>query len=280
MFSLKIRTGTLRILIACSVAITASSCTQEEVLEQSTTIPSEKSEQSSEPIVNVVEPSKTPPQPTSSPVKPNPTMQDPTNVPTHPSPHPPTAAPTNTVEITRFLIDTNQSSVSYGVGETFLSQGNRYNYAIGVTTIVSGEILVDTNNPSDSTIGEITVDISAFQSDKSRRDKAIRDRWLQSSKFPVAVFSPTELRGLPNQYTHGDVLDFEIAGNLTVRDVSRPTIFTAKVSMNDERLTGQANTSVRMTDFDFDPPTVAGMIEAENNVDITFEFVALHAKVD
>ena len=50
--------------------------------------------------------------------------------------------------------------------------------------------------------------------------------------------------------------------------------------MNDERLTGQANTSVRMTDFDFDPPTVAGMIEAENNVDITFEFVALHAKVD
>ena len=207
-------------------------------------------------------------------------MQDPTNVPTYPSPHPPTAAPTNTVEITRFLIDTNQSSVSYGVGETFLSQGNRYNYAIGVTTIVSGEILVDTNNPSDSTIGEITVDISAFQSDKSRRDKAIRDRWLQSSKFPVAVFSPTELRGLPNQYTHGDVLDFEIAGNLTVRDVSRPTIFTAKVSMNDERLTGQANTSVRMTDFDFDPPTVAGMIEAENNVDITFEFVALHAKVD
>ena len=207
-------------------------------------------------------------------------MQDPTNMPTHPSPHPPTAAPTNTVEITRFLIDTNQSSVSYGVGEKFLSQGNRYNYAIGVTTIVSGEILVDTNNPSDSTIGEITVDISAFQSDKSRRDKAIRDRWLQSSKFPVAVFSPTELRGLPNQYTHGDVLDFEIAGNLTVRDVSRPTIFTAKVSMNDERLTGQANTSVRMTDFDFDPPTVAGMIEAENNVDITFEFVALHAKVD
>lgn len=280
MFSLKIRTGTLRILIACSVAITASSCTQEEVLEQSTTIPSEKSEQSSEPIVNVVEPSKTPPQPTSSPVKPNPTMQDPTNVPTYPSPHPPTAAPTNTVEITRFLIDTNQSSVSYGVGETFLSQGNRYNYAIGVTTIVSGEILVDANNPSDSTIGEITVDISAFQSDKSRRDKAIRDRWLQSSKFPVAVFSPTELRGLPNQYTHGDVLDFEIVGNLTVRDVSRPTIFTAKVSMNDERLTGQANTSVRMTDFDFDPPTVAGMIEAENNVDITFEFVALHAKVD
>ena len=280
MFSLEIRKGILRILIACSVAVTASSCTPEEVLEQPTTIPSKKSEQSSDPIVNVVKPPKTPQQPTSSPVKPNPTLQDATNVPTHPSPHTPTAAPTNTVEITRFLIDPDQSSVSYGVGETFLSQGNRYNYAVGVTTIISGEILVDSNNPSDSTIGEITVDISAFQSDKSRRDKAIRDRWLQSSKFPVAVFSPTELRGLPNQYTRGDVLDFEIAGSLTVRDVSRPTIFTAKVSLNDERLTGQANASIRMTDFDFDPPTVAGMIEAENNVDITFEFVAVQANVD
>jgi hypothetical protein len=33
-----------------------------------------------------------------------------------------------------------------------------------------------------------------------------------------------------------------------------------------------------MTDFGFEPPTIAGMIDAENDVDITFEFVALPYK--
>jgi len=44
-----------------------------------------------------------------------------------------------------------------------------------------------------------------------------------------------------------------------------------------ERLSGQAVARVQMTDFGFEPPAVAGMIEAENDVDITFEFVALPA---
>ncbi len=168
--------------------------------------------------------------------------------------------------------------MSYSVGEYFLSQGNRYAYAVGVTSVVSGEIVVDDDNPDASTVGVITVDISAFQSDKSRRDNAIRDRWLQSSKFPLAVFSPTELRGLPQRYTPGEVLDIEVAGDLLVRDVSRATVFAVNVSIDGERLTGKAVARIQMTDFGFEPPSVAGMIEAENDVEIAFEFVALAAK--
>ena len=165
--------------------------------------------------------------------------------------------------------------MSYAVGEYFLSQGNRYSYTVGVTSVVSGEIVVDYDNPDASTVGEITVDISAFQSDKSRRDNAIRDRWLESSKFPLAVFSPTELRSLPQSYTPGEVLHIEVLGDLLVRDVSRATVFAVNVSIEGERLTGKAVARVQMTDFGFKPPSVAGMIEAENDVDITFEFVAI-----
>ena len=165
--------------------------------------------------------------------------------------------------------------MSYAVGEYFLNQGNRYAYTVGITSVVSGEVVVDYDNPGASTVGEITVDISAFQSDKSRRDNAIRDRWLQSSKFPLAVFSPTELRRLPQSYTPGEVLDIEVLGDLLVRDVSRATVFTVNVSIEGERLTGKAVARVQMTDFGFEPPSVAGMIEAENDVDITFEFVAI-----
>ncbi len=197
-----------------------------------------------------------------------------TTAPTNPSPVPP-AAPAAAAGLTRFVIDPAQSPVSYGVGETFLSQNNRYAYAVASTSVVSGEIVIDFENLAASTVGEITVDISTFQSDQKRRDKAIRDRWLQSSKFPLAVFSPTELHGLPQSYAPGDVLAFEVAGDLLVRDVVHATVFTVSVSMEGDQLNGKALGHVQMTDFGFEPPTIAGMIEAENDVDITFEFVAL-----
>ena len=224
---------------------------------------------------NTALPTQTDTQPTAPPSSTPPTAPEPTSAPTNPSPVPPTAAPAAAAGLTRFVIDPAQSTVSYGVGETFLSQNNRYAYAVASTSVVSGEIVIDFENLAASTVGEITVDISTFQSDQKRRDKAIRDRWLQSSKFPLAVFSPTELHGLPQSYAPGDVLAFEVAGDLLVRDVVHATVFTVSVSMEGDQLNGKAVGRVQMTDFGFEPPAVAGMIEAENDVDITFEFVAL-----
>ena len=62
-----------------------------------------------------------------------------------------------------------------------------------------------------------------------------------------------------------------------MRDVSHAIVLAVSTSMEGERLSGTATARVQMTDFGFDPPTVAGMVEAENDVDITFEFVALPA---
>lgn len=265
------RNSLIRIRVVCSLAVTLSACTQSAVPKQPEAIPAEMT-------AAVTETSTASPQPTSSPVLSSPTAPETTSVPSGPSPHPPTAAPTAASTFTRFVIDPAQSKVSYGVGETFLSEGNRYNYAVGLTSVVSGEIVLDSDDPAASSIGEITVDISAFQSDKSRRDKAIRDRWLQSSKFPLAVFSPTQLRGLPHSYAPGEVLNIEVVGDLLVRDVTRATTFTVSVSMEADQITGKAVGRVQMTDFGFEPPTIAGMIDAENDVDITFEFVALPYK--
>ena len=173
-----------------------------------------------------------------------------------------------------FVIDQSESNVIYGVGETFLNQNNRYNYAQGVTNIISGEILVNFTEPSLSSVGEITIDIKSFKSDKSRRDNAIRDRWLESNKFPMAVFTPNELRGLPEKYSLGDTVDIEIDGNLLVRDTIKPASFLVTLTINNDQIVGQASTQLKMTDFGFDPPDISGILKAENEVDITFEFLA------
>ena len=173
-----------------------------------------------------------------------------------------------------YIIDQSQSNVSYGVGETFLNQNNRYNYAEGVTNIVSGEIIVNFAEPALSSVGDITVDIKAFKSDKTRRDNAIRDRWLESNKFPIAIFTPMQLKGLPEKYIPGDTVHFEIDGNLSVRNTIRPASFSVKLNVNDDEMLGQASTRLLMTDFGFDPPDISGILKSENEVDITFVFLA------
>ena len=173
-----------------------------------------------------------------------------------------------------YVIDQSKSNVNYGVGETFLNQNNRYNYAEGVTNIVSGDIIINFTEPALSSVGDITVDISAFKSDKTRRDNAIRDRWLESNKYPIAIFTPTQLKGLPEKYILGDTVDFEIDGSLSVRDATSPASFSVTLTVNNDEMLGQASTRLLMTDFGFDPPDISGILIAENEVDITFVFLA------
>ena len=173
-----------------------------------------------------------------------------------------------------YQIAPGESTVSYEVGETFFNQDNRFNLAIGVTPEIRGEIQLDAANPHNSSIGVITVDISQFASDSSRRDGAIRDRWLESARYPLATFTPTAIEGLPDSYTEGQEITFKVTGNLTVRTVTRPVTFDVTARLQGGALTGAATTTILMSDFEFGPIEIAGMLGTENEVKITLLFVA------
>lgn len=175
--------------------------------------------------------------------------------------------------VERFVISPEESAVTYRVPETFL-EGNQFNIAVGVTHGVQGEVLLDRAAPRNTRIGAITVDISAFQSDKARRDQAIRDNWLESSKYPTAVFTPTSISGLPQTYTEGQDIPLRIAGDLKIRTVTRPATFIGSVRLVKDTLTGAADTTIRMTDFGFDPPSILGILRAQNKADLHLAFTA------
>lgn len=174
----------------------------------------------------------------------------------------------------RYVIVPSDSQVIYRVGETLFREGNRYNVAVGVTNAVKGEILVDRANPRNSRIGTITVDISTFRTDNPRRDNAIREQWLESARFPIAEFRPTTIQGIPNTYTEGREVTLQVTGDLKIRDVTRQVTFSVTVKLEGDRLTGTAKGMIRMTDFGFDPPSILGILRAENEVEIEFRFVA------
>ncbi|MDR7481902.1 MAG: YceI family protein [Armatimonadota bacterium] len=178
----------------------------------------------------------------------------------------------------RFVIVPGESKVLYRVGEVFLNQNNRFNVAEGVTTAVRGEIVIDRAVPRNSRVGPITVDISQFRSDSARRDNAIRERWLESARFPLATFTPTVTEGLPATYADGQELRLAITGDLKIRETTRRVTFDTVLKLEGTTLVGLATAQIRMTDFGFDPPAIFGILRAENDVRLEFHIVARAAQ--
>lgn len=175
----------------------------------------------------------------------------------------------------KYKIVPDKSKARYKVGEVFINQGNQYNLAEGTTGDISGELAIDRANPSRSTIGEIKVDISKLASDSERRDDMIRGGWLESNKFPTATFKTKRLEGLPTTpYTDGQELKFKIIGDLTVRTVTKEITFDATAKIVNGVLTGTAVAKFNMTDFGFDPPSILGILKAENAVELVMTIEA------
>jgi polyisoprenoid-binding protein YceI len=177
----------------------------------------------------------------------------------------------------RYVIDPATSEALYHVGETFLNRGNAFKMAVGTTHDIQGEILIDRVRPQQSRIGPITVNISQLTSDSRRRDNAIRRRWLESAAYPTAVFTPTSIQGLPSAYVDGRAIPVRIAGNLHVRDVTKPVTFGGTVMLTGDILTGDATTTVLMTDFGFEPPSILGFLTAENRAQLEIKVTARRA---
>jgi polyisoprenoid-binding protein YceI len=120
----------------------------------------------------------------------------------------------------------------------------------------------------------MTADITGFQSDSGRRDRAIQDRFLQTAQFPTVTFTPTQIVGLPEKIEPGVEYPLTLQGDLTIRDATKPASFDTKVKLQDGALTGQAVTTILMSDFGFGPIDVLGMLKTEDQVKITIDFVA------
>jgi polyisoprenoid-binding protein YceI len=186
--------------------------------------------------------------------------------------------PAPPVGLERFVIVPGESQVAYHVGEVFFNQNHQFHLATGVTRSLRGEVLIDPAHPRRSRVGPITVDISQFASDSAQRDGVIRGRWLESSRFPIAEFTPTAIQGLPDEDVQGRNIPLQITGNLRIRDVTRPVTFDVSLKLEGKTLTGVATTKILMTDFGFDPPSLLGILKAGNEVNLGFRFTARAAE--
>jgi polyisoprenoid-binding protein YceI len=209
-----------------------------------------------------------------------PTLAAPTGAPrpltlatSQPSASPQPSAPGNTTASQLYRIDATQSEVHYEVAETFFQENNRIATAIGRTKGVAGDIAIDFNQPSNSQLGDIVIDIRQFISDQSRRDNYIRRNGLESARYPTATFKTKSIEGLPAKVNIGDEVTFTINGDLTVRETTKPVSWQVTLKLEQNRLSGSASTQIKMSDFGVGPIRIP-LLATEDDVKLVFDFVA------
>jgi polyisoprenoid-binding protein YceI len=120
----------------------------------------------------------------------------------------------------------------------------------------------------------MVVDLRTLTTDSDRRDQAIRERWLESDKFPFAEFVSTDALELPASYIEGQEVAFKLVGDMKIRDVTKQVTVDVVGKLEGATITGSATTMILMTDFGFEPPSVGGFVSVENEVTVKMTFTA------
>ena len=147
---------------------------------------------------------------------------------------------------------------------------------IGVTDQVAGEILVDFANPADAQVGTINVNARTLTTDSDFRNKAIKNKILETDAYEFITFTPTAITGLPDSVSEGDSFEFEMTGDLTIRDITNEAVFIVSITaVSESRLEGSATSSVAREAYNLVIPSVPSVAEVDEDVVIELDFVAV-----
>ena len=173
-----------------------------------------------------------------------------------------------------FRVVPTLSQASYAVDEVFLNENNRLFTAVGVSRAVSGTITVNLRQPSQSRVDEIVVDLRHLQSDSDRRDRALREKYLDTGRFPVARLANGVIAGMPTAIVPGRAIPCTITGDLTVHGTTRRTLWRGEVSLVGDTLRAVARTEVKMSHFGIEVPRLLSL-RSDDDVKLEIRVIAV-----
>jgi polyisoprenoid-binding protein YceI len=172
----------------------------------------------------------------------------------------------------RFQIVPEQSEVRFTISEVLRGQPNT---VVGKSNQVAGEIAVDSNDLSTAKVGAIRIDVRTLQTDNAMRNRAIRNFILNTNTYEYVTFTPTQIRGLSGKAELGKTLTFQIAGDLTIRDVTKPVVFDVTAHADTPtQLSGTASTAISRADYSLTIPSVPFVANVGEQVKLDIDFVA------
>lgn len=179
-----------------------------------------------------------------------------------------TSATTNAGETVTLVVVPEKSEVRYRVREQ-LAGFDLPNDAIGRTKAITGQIVGKRSDGSiDSANSKFVVDVRTLRSDQGARDNFIQRTPLQSSQYPNVTFVPTSAPGLPLLVPDSGSATFQLMGDLTIRDVTKPVTWQASCQLESNQTEGKctATTSFIFADFSLEQPRVARVLSIDDKI--------------
>lgn len=146
---------------------------------------------------------------------------------------------------------------------------------VGVTSEVAAQISVDPANPADTQLGVVQINARTLTTDSDNRNRAIQNQILDTGEFEFITFTPSSFINFPTSGAVGDTFDFQIVGDLTIREIIQEVTFDVTVTIESgTRISGFATATILRADFDLVIPQVPQVAGVEEEVILELEFVA------
>lgn len=183
----------------------------------------------------------------------------------------PTVAATDQTELLLFQIVQEESEVRFIINEELRGEPKK---VVGVSNQVAGEIAVDPSDLSALQVGIIQVNARTLVTDEDRRNQAIRNRILNTDAYEFITFTATEIIGLSGRGELGQSYTFQMAGDLTIRNVTQSVVGDVTVQVESvSRLTGSASIVVDRSDYNLVIPNVRFVANVGEKVTLEIDFV-------
>lgn len=206
---------------------------------------------------------------------------DPSAAPAQPSSTPASAEPTALAgatdeppaqgEVVVYEINQDESQVRFTIYEVLRGAPKD---VIGASNQVAGQVAVNLSDLSTTQLGEIVINARSLETDDNRRNQSIRNRILFTDQYEFINFKPTQISGLSGSAAPGQSFTFQVTGDLTIRDVTKPVTFDVNVTVDSlDRLSGSAKSSLALADFNLAVPSVPFVANVGDTITLEFDFV-------
>lgn len=185
------------------------------------------------------------------------------------------AADTGTAQSTRidstwFVTAPDGNSARYRVREQ-LAGFDFPNDAVGVTAGLTGTLILRSDGKV-SPASKFVVDVKPLKSDKERRDGYVQNRLLETAKFPTVDLAITAVGIEKYPLPASGPISFLLHGDLTVRGVTKPTLWRVTGQIANNVVTGTAVTAFTFEEFGIAKPRVASVLSVADTIKLEYDF--------
>ena len=171
----------------------------------------------------------------------------------------------------RLVVASDGNAARYRVREQLMGR-DFPNDAVGETKSLTGAVSFDKDGKVIADASKFTLDAGTFVSDQNRRDGYVRGRLLDANTYPTVNLVPTEIKGVKLPLPKSGTAPLEMKGDLTVRGVTRPTVWKGTAEFKDGQVAGTAATSFTFEDIKMDQPRVPVLLSVADTIKLELDF--------